>query len=32
MDAMHLAARTPREDMGCPGSRVANPGGTTYRP
>ena len=32
MDALHLANTTPREDMGCPGSRVAHPGGFTDRP
>ena len=32
MDGLHLAATTPRGDMGCPGSRVAHPGGTTARP
>ena len=32
MDALHTPTTYPREDMCCPRSRVAHPGGTSYRP
>ena len=32
MDALHLPPTDLCGDMRCPGSRVAHPGGTAYRP
>ncbi len=32
MDALHIPTAPQREDMCCPGSRVAHPGGTSHRP
>jgi len=32
MDALRTGSTTSRGEMGCPGSRVVHPGGTTDRP